>query len=95
MDKFNKYAIITIIAIVAVCLVMGYIGYQVGGNAATDDKVNDKAGGGTTYNPFTIEGFGENGEYVGFCVVGCVGGFIVGYIFPTLFSNNTLPGRKD
>ena len=85
MDKFNKYALITLIAIVGVLLAMAYIGYQVGGNAATDDQVNDKAGGGKTYSPFTIEGFGENGEYVGFCAAGCVGGFIVGYIFPTLF----------
>ena len=46
MDKFNKYAIITMVVIVAVLLAMAYIGYQVGGNAATDDKVNDKAGGG-------------------------------------------------
>ena len=28
---------------------MAYVGYQVGGNAATDDKVNDKAGGGTLH----------------------------------------------
>jgi hypothetical protein len=95
MDKFNKYALITIAVIVAVLVTMAYIGYQVGGNAATDDQVNDKAGGGTTYSPFTIEGFGENGEYVAFCAAGCVGGFVVGYIFPTLFESNVGSRRKN
>ena len=31
---------------------MAYIGYKVGGNAATDDKVNNKAAGSST--TFTI-----------------------------------------
>ena len=95
MDRFYKYCIITIVAIVAVCMVMGYVGYIVGGNKATDDQVNDMGGGGSTYNPFTIEGFGENGEYFGFFAAGCAGGTIVGYIFPTLFGNNTSLRRKD
>jgi branched-subunit amino acid permease len=95
MDRFTKYALITIVAIVAVLVAMAYIGYQVGGNGATDDKVNDKAGGGTTYSPFTIEHFGEVGEYFGFCAAGCVGGFLVGYIFPTLFNSNTESRRKN
>jgi hypothetical protein len=95
MDRFTKYALITIVVIVAVLVAMAYIGYQVGGNGATDDKVNDKAGGGTTYSPFTIEYFGEVGEYFGFCAAGCVGGFLVGYIFPTLFNSNTESRRKN
>ena len=95
MDKFYKYSIITIVAIVAICMAMGYVGYIVGGNKATDDQVNNLGGGGHTYSPFTIEGFGENGEYIGFCAAGCVGGFIVGYIFPTLFGNKTSPRRID
>ena len=45
MDKFNKYALITLALIVAVLLVSAYVSYHVGGNEATDDKVNDKAGG--------------------------------------------------
>ncbi len=95
MDKFYKYSIITLVAIVLVCMAMGYIGYKVGGNKATDDQVNELGGGGKTYSPFTIEGFGENGEYVGFGAVGAAGGFVVGYIFPTLFGNSTTSRRKD
>jgi hypothetical protein len=83
---------------VAVLLVSAYIGYQVGGNAATDDQVNDKAGGGTTYSPFTIEnlGLGDNNEYVGFFAAGAVGGLLVGYIFPTFMSKSAKvePGRR-
>jgi hypothetical protein len=93
MDKFTKYALITMVVIAAVCVTMGYIGYQVGGNAATDDQVNDKAGGGTTYSPFTIEGFGENGEYVAFFVAGSAGGFLVGYIFPTFMLKSKTESR--
>jgi hypothetical protein len=32
MDRFTKYALITIVVIVAVLVAMAYIGYQVGGN---------------------------------------------------------------
>jgi hypothetical protein len=90
MEKFYKYAMVTLVAIVIVCVVMGYIGYQVGGNAATDDQADDKAGGGTAYNPFTIEnlGLGETNEYIGFFAAGAVGGFFVGYIFPTFMSKS-------
>ena len=94
MDKFNKICLIAIVAVVLTFLVIGYVSYQVGGNEATDDKVNDKAGGGTIYNPFTVENWGENGEYFGFTTVGCVGGLIAGYIFPTLFSK-TQTGREN
>jgi hypothetical protein len=95
MDKFYRYSIITIVVIVLVCMAMGYVGYTVGGNKATDDQVNELGGGGTTVSPFTIEGFGENGEYVGFGIVGAAGGFVVGYIFPTLFGNTNTQRRKD
>ncbi len=97
MDKFNKYALITLALIVAVLLVSAYVSYHVGGNEATDDKVNDKAGGNgdTYYNPFTIEHWGVHGEYVGFFAAGCAGGFGVGYMFPTVFKTNPISRRKN
>ena len=49
MDKFNKYALITVTVIVAVLLVSAYVSYQVGGNKATDDSVNAKASGSSSY----------------------------------------------
>ncbi len=95
MDKFTKYALITMVVIVAVMIVGAYVGYAVGGNAATDDIVNDLGGGGTTYSPFTIEAFGEEGEYVAFFIAGAVGGFIVGYIMPSVFNKSTTSGRVN
>ncbi len=97
MDRFNKYALVTLALIVAILLVSAYVSYQVGGNGATDDKVNAAAGsnGDTYYNPFTIEHWGVHGEYVGFFAAGVAGGFIVGYIFPTVFKTNIAPRRKN
>jgi hypothetical protein len=100
MDRLYKYAMITMVAIVFVCVVMGYIGYQVGGNAATDDQVDEQAGGGTSYNPFIIQnlGFGDTNEYIGFFAAGAVGGFLVGYIFPTFIAKSAKveqPGRRS
>jgi hypothetical protein len=95
MDKFTKYVLIALAVTLAVMTVSAYFGYMVGGNAATDDIVNDAGGGGTTYSPFTVEALGENGEYIGFFAVGCVGGFIVGYLMPSVFYNKTESGRAN
>lgn len=97
MDRFVKYALIVMVAIVLVMLASAYIGYRVGGNAATDDKVNAAAGsnGDTYYNPFTIEHWGVHGEYVGFFAAGCVGGFLVGYFYPTVFKSYITSRRKN
>jgi hypothetical protein len=98
MDKFTRYALIAMVAIVLIMTASAYVGYKVGGNSATDDNVNNKASGSSTtvyYNPFTIEHWGVHGEYVGFFAGGCVGGFLVGYIFPTVFKSTTLPRRKN
>jgi hypothetical protein len=97
MDKFAKYALIVMLAIVLIMTASAYVGYIVGGNTATDTKVNAAAGsnGNTYYNPFTIEHWGVNGEYIGFFSAGSVGGFLVGYIFPTIFKTNVVSRRKN
>ena len=98
MDKFNKYALITVTVIVSVLLVSAYVSYQVGGNKATDDSVNNKASGDKApvyYNPFTIEHWGVHGEYEGFFAAGCAGGCGVGYMFPTVFKTNPMSRRKN
>jgi ABC-type cobalt transport system substrate-binding protein len=96
MDKFTKYALITLVLIISIMTVSAYIGYIVGCNAATDDTVNDLAGGGSEpVSPFTIEPFGETGEYVGFFLAGAVGGFAVGYILPSVFSNTNVASRRE
>jgi hypothetical protein len=95
MDRFTKYALITLVLIVSIMTISAYIGFIVGGNAATDDKVNDMAGGGSTYSPFTIEPFGEVGEYIGFFIAGATGGFIVGYLVPSIFNNKAAVTRGE
>ena len=95
MDKFTKYALLTMVLIVSIMTISAYIGFIVGGNAATDDKVNDMAGGGRTYSPFTVEPFGEMGEYVGFFTAASAGGFIVGYLLPSVLSNNAVSRREN
>jgi hypothetical protein len=98
MDKFTKYALIAMVLIVAILTTSAYVGYIVGGNKATDEQVNNAASGSTAttyYNPFTIEHWGVTGEYVGFFTAGCVSGFLVGYIFPTVFKSNVASRRKN
>jgi hypothetical protein len=95
MDKFTKYALLAMVLIVAIMTVSAYIGYAVGGNAATDDIVNDLGGGGTAYSPFTVEAFGEVGEYAGFLVGASACGLIVGYLFPSVFGNNAGSRREN
>ena len=101
MDRFNKIAIICLIACVTALVIMAYVSYYYVDGApsqlpSTDGSVNAKAGstGTVYYNPFTIEYWGNTGENVGFTVVGCCGGFIGGYIYPTIFGK-TRTGGKD
>ena len=94
MGRFTKYALVTLVLIVSIITVSAYIGFIVGGNGATDDKVNGMAGGGSTYSPFTIERFGEIGEYSGFFTAGAASGFIVGYILPSVLNNDAVSRRK-
>ena len=100
MDKFNKIAIILLVAAVTALVIMAYVSYYYVDHApsqlpSTDGSVNAAAGsnGNTYYNPFTIEHWGNTGENVGFTVVGCAGGLIAGYIYPTIF-NKTQKGGK-
>ena len=98
MDRFTKYALLATVIIVAIMTISAYVGYFVGGNAATDDTVNNAASGSSTtvyYNPFTIEHWGVHGEYVGFFSAGCLGGLLVGYLFPTVFKSNIGSRRKN
>jgi hypothetical protein len=98
MDRYTKYALIAMVLVVSIMTVSAYVGYIVGGNVATDNKVNNAASGSSTtvyYNPFTIEHWGQSGEYAGFFSAGCAGGFIVGYIFPSVMSNIAISRRKN
>lgn len=95
MDRFTKCALVTMALIVSIMTVNAYIGFVVGGNTATDDTVNNMAGKATNYNPFTVEAWGLNGEYFGFFTAGAAGGFLVGYILPSVLSNDAVLRRED
>jgi hypothetical protein len=95
IDRFTKYALITLVLIVAIMTVSAYVGFIVGGNVATDDKANNLAGGGTSYSPFDIAKLGLTGEYIGFFTAGAVGGFIVGYILPSVLNSNAFARREN
>ena len=87
------------VLILAIMTVSAYVGYMVGGNRATDDYVNNAASASsnsvyTVYNPFTVEQWGRNGEYAGFFSAGCLGGLLVGYLFPVVFRCNVASTRR-
>ncbi len=101
MDKFTKYALLTMVIIVTVMTVSTYLGAAVfkTGMEGTDAKVNSSAKAHTSSwfgFAFTADAFGQMGEYVGFSLAGVAGGLIVGYCFPTIFSkNNDSPSRRE
>jgi ABC-type cobalt transport system substrate-binding protein len=96
MDKFTKYALLTMIVIVSIMMISAYVGTVILGSGmeGTDATVNQMAGEGEPVLPFTIAPFGEVGEYIGFGMAGVVGGFIVGYIIPSVFGKNPSPRKK-
>ena len=96
MDKFTKYALLTMIVIVSIMMISAYIGNVILGSSmeGTDATANEMAGESEPVLPFTIAPFGEVGEYIGFGMAGVVGGFIVGYIVPSVFGKNT-PSRRE
>lgn len=102
VDKFNKTAIILIIAAVVVIVIMAYVSYYYIDGApsqlpSTDGSVNAQAGstGDVYYNPFNVEYWGNTGENIGFTTVGCIGGLIAGYIYPTIFSKEEKGGKNQ
>ena len=99
IDRFTKYALITYgLDCGRLWLSVHMLVIIVGGNVATDDKVNNMARAAAlpTYdNRHYHRNWGVTGEYVGFFIAGCVGGFIVGYIFPSIFNSNAFSRRKN
>lgn len=97
MDRFTKYALLTMTVIVSVMIVAAYVGTAILGQemGGTDATVNEKAGESEPILPFTIGPLGEMGEYLGFGMAGVVGGFIVGYIIPSVFGKNASSRREN
>ncbi len=87
-DKFTKYALVAMFAIVGGMLVSTYVGYSVYGNSIFETRyltvIEDQARNLGLMFGHVIE-LGQVGEYVGFAVAGVAAGFVVGYLFPSVF----------
>ena len=90
MDKFTKYALITMTVIVVVMLISTYVGYSLFGSSIFQTRyltvMEDQARQfGRTFG-WVVE-LGQTGEYIGFGFAGVVAGFIIGYLIPSVFYN--------
>ena len=88
MDKFIKYALLLMTAIVAAMLVSTYVGYMAFGSSIFDTRyltvIEDSAKqlGLAIGHPIEI---GIEGEFIGFTLAGVIAGFIIGYLIPSVF----------
>jgi hypothetical protein len=89
MDKFTKYALILMTAIVALMLVSTYVGYITFGSSIFQTRyltvIEDQAKqlGLAFGHPIEL---GIEGEYIGFTIAGIISGLIIGYLIPSVFS---------
>ena len=88
MDRFTKYTLITMTAIVIAMLVTTYVGYTVFGDSVFETRyltvIEDSAKqlGLVIGHPIEL---GIEGEFVGFTLAGVISGFIIGYLLPSVF----------
>jgi hypothetical protein len=97
MDRFTKYALITMIAAVAVIIVSTYVGVFVfGGSMETMyiTVIEDQAKKLGLLFGHVIE-LGEEGEYIGFFIAGAVSGLIIGYLIPSVFGQSSRQVRRE
>jgi ABC-type cobalt transport system substrate-binding protein len=80
IDKFTKYALLTMTIIIAIMLVSTYVGVNVFGGkmGGTDSSV--ASGGFSFLTHYTMVD-----EYVVFTIGGAAGGLVVGYLLPSVF----------
>ncbi len=88
LDKFNKYALVTMFAIVVGMLVSTYVGYSIYGSSIFETRyitvIEDQARNLGLAFGHIIE-LGAMGEYVGFTITGCAAGLVIGYLFLSVF----------
>jgi hypothetical protein len=88
IDRFTKYALITMFVIVVILLVSTYIGYMIFGSSifqtAYITVIEDQARQLGLAFGHIVE-LGETGEYVGFTIAAVIAGFVIGYLIPLVF----------
>ena len=88
LDKFTKYALITMFAIVVGMIVSTYIGFVMFGDSIFETRyvtvIEDQARQLGLAFGHVVE-LGVAGEYVGFTLAGVISGFIIGYLIPSVF----------
>ncbi len=88
IDRFTKYALVTMVAIVFAMLISMYVGYMVFGSSIFETRyltvIEDQARqfGLAVGHPIEL---GLMGEYVGFTLAGAIAGLIIGYLIPSVF----------
>jgi hypothetical protein len=88
VDKFTKYALIAMFAIVAGMLISTYVGYSIYGSSIFETRyitvIEDQARNLGLAFGHVIE-LGVIGEYVGFTAAAAMAGLVIGYLFPSIF----------
>jgi len=88
IDRFTKYALITMFVIVVILMVSTYIGYMIFGSSifqtAYITVIEDQARQLGLAFGHIVE-LGETGEYVGFTIAAVIAGFVIGYLIPLVF----------
>jgi len=84
IDRFTKYALLTMTIIIAIMLVSTYVGVNVFGGkmGGTDSAV--ASGGFSLLTHYTMVD-----EYVVFTIGGAAGGLLVGYLLPSVFGQKS------
>jgi cobalt/nickel transport system permease protein len=82
LDKFTKYALITMVIMLAIMLVSTYVGVNVFGGkmAGTDTSVA---------RGFSYLHYSMYDEYVVFTIGGAVGGLLIGYLLPSVLKQTS------
>ena len=90
MDRFTKNILMTMIGLVAAMVIGAYLGVFVfkGDMETKYIKVIEEQAAEQHLEPTHIVELDEVGEYVGFSAAGAIGGFIIGYLLPSIFERN-------
>ncbi len=91
LDKFTKYALLTMTVIVIAMLISMYLGYLYFGSSIFETRyltvIEDQARQFGLSIGHLIE-LGVVSEYIGFTIAGSSAGFLIGYLIPSVFGSS-------